>query len=295
MLKDPRDKPRLTHQDVLALNFIRSPGIYLFRRHYRAGLRSHIMEVLNPADAEKEKRGIMIDGVKTYPKAKPIKMLRIFRTKFKHLKEAEEEIQRVKIIQSYLAPEYMALSSEFLVDFMGHSKRELILCGLQEYVQGESINPWSDLDASHLIALLERMDLTKNEASSERTEKWLQGVREKTKGFLEKLKKMIREANYIPDLAGSGNLILTISGYIKLVDINNISRVSCDPTIPLDDRGYPVCDKSIQALSLLERTILGRSLNRDDMIYAMFLDPERMKGVRSLEQKFHEKGALVKK
>ena len=93
---------------------------------------------------------------------------------------------------------------------------------------------------------------------------------------------MILQTNRVPDLAGVGNLILTRSGNIKLVDINNISRVSFDRTIPLDDRGYPVCDKSIEALSLLERKLTGRSLDGRDIIYNTFLDPERMKDVKEI-------------
>jgi hypothetical protein len=143
MPEDIRDKPYLNHKDILGLNFIRDPGIYYYRRHYRAGLRSHIMQVLNPENVENETKGIIIDGVKWYPRADPLKMLRIFRTRFKTLKEAEEELKRVKIIETYLAPDNLAMSEEFLVDYVMHGKREILLCGLQEYVEGEVLVPWS--------------------------------------------------------------------------------------------------------------------------------------------------------
>ncbi len=98
---------------------------------------------------------------------------------------------------------------------------------------------------------------------------------------------MILEANHVPDLAGVGNLLLTPEGEVKLVDINNISRVSFGPTIGVDDKGYPVSDKSIQALSLLERKILARTINRMDAVYKTFLDSQRMRDVKVLEDRFH--------
>jgi len=91
----------------------------------------------------------------------------------------------------------------------------------------------------------------------------------------------------VPDLAGVGNLLLTRSGDIKLVDINNISNLSFDAIINLDDRNYPVCDKSIQALSLLEQKLLDRSSHRDNLIYKTFLDPKRMEEVQAIEEEFH--------
>ena len=81
MHKDVRDIPYLNEEDVLRLNFIRDSGAYLYRRHYRQGLRSHILELLSPEDVENEKNGVIIDGAKWYPRAEPLKMLRIFRTK----------------------------------------------------------------------------------------------------------------------------------------------------------------------------------------------------------------------
>ena len=55
MEKDIRDKPNIRSEDITGLNFIRDSGTYLFRKHYRQGLRSHIMEVLDSNDIWKEK------------------------------------------------------------------------------------------------------------------------------------------------------------------------------------------------------------------------------------------------
>jgi hypothetical protein len=283
---DIRDKPYLIHKDIVGLNFIKDPGIYFYRRHYRSGLRSHIMQVLNPEDVEKEKKGIIIDGFRWYPRAEPLKMLRIFRKRFNTLKDAEEELKRVRIIQTYLAPDYLAMPGEFLVDYSRHGKGEVLLCGLQEYVQGQILDPWGLLNRDHLASLRYDMGFDNTEDSVRTSDQWIRSVRERADNFIKKLKKMIAETGYVPDLAGAGNLILTRSGNIKLVDINNVSRVLFDPVINLDDKGYPVCDKSIEALFLIEQKLLGRSSLRTEPIYDTFLDPERMKEVRALDEEF---------
>ncbi len=286
MPEDIRDKPYLIHKDILGLNFIRDPGIYLYRRHYRSGLRSHIMQVLNLEDVEKENKGIIIDGLRWYPRAEPLKMLRIFRTRFNTLEDAEEELKRVRIIQTYLAPDYLAMPGEFLVDYSRHGKCEILLCGLQEYVQGQILDPWGLLNRDHLASFRYDMGFDNTEDSARISDQWIRSVRERADNFIKKLKQMIAETGHVPDLAGAGNLILTRSGNIKLVDINNVSMVSFDPVINLDDRGYPVCDKSIEALSLIEQKLLGRSSLRTEPIYDTFLDPERMKEVRALDEEF---------
>ncbi len=278
--------PYLIHKDILGLNFIRDPGIYLYRRHYRSGLRSHIMQVLNLEDVEKENKGIIIDGLRWYPRAEPLKMLRIFRTRFNTLEDAEEELKRVRIIQTYLAPDYLAMPGEFLVDYSRHGKCEILLCGLQEYVQGQILDPWGLLNRDHLASFRYDMGFDNTEDSARISDQWIRSVRERADNFIKKLKQMIAETGHVPDLAGAGNLILTRSGNIKLVDINNVSMVSFDPVINLDDRGYPVCDKSIEALSLIEQKLLGRSSLRTEPIYDTFLDPERMKEVRALDEEF---------
>jgi len=285
--EDIRDKSYLNQKDILGLNFVRTPAIYLFRRHYREGLRSHIMEVLAPRDVSKETKGILVDGLRYYPMANPLKMFRIFRMRFKTLQDGKAELERVKIVATYLSPDYMAQSQEFLVDYDRQGKREIILCGLQEYVQGEVLDPWGPLDRGHLLSLFCEMGLEKRDDSARITDRWIHALREKAQGFIGRLKQMIMEANHVPDLAGVGNLILTRSGAIKLVDINNISRVTFDPTIRVDDRGYPVGDKSIEALGLLEEKLLGRPIPKGDLIYETFLDPERMKDVKAAEEAFY--------
>ena len=286
MQEDVRDKLYLNQEDVLKLNFIREPGIYIYRRHYRQGLRSHILEVLSQEDVEKEKNGVIIDGAKWYPRAEPLKMLRIFRTRFNNLQEAEEEIERVKTIESYLGPENFARSDEFLVDYELNGKRELILCGLQEFIQGAILDPWDQLDDSHLLSILRRISFETFEDAESIGDSWVRDVRKKSESFIGKVKKMILEANHVPDLAGIGNLLLTPTGEIKLVDINNISRVSFESSISIDDRGYPVCDKSIESLSLLEQGLLQRPLPEDDTIYRTYLEPNRMEEVKALEKEF---------
>lgn len=287
MQHDPKDKPRLTHEDVLALDFIRESGPVVFRRYYHTGLRSHIMEVLDRQEVELETAGIIIDGRKWFPRARPLKMLRIFRRRFECLKEAEEELKRVKIIEGFLLPDYMARSHEFLADFTWKGKREIMLCGLQEYVEGETIDPWGTLEEGHLL-LLYRLMSDRTDPDDDLTETWLRNVRERASELIERIKRMITNAGHIPDLAGIGNLILTRSGQIRLVDINNISEVSFEPVIPLDDRGYPVCDKSIEALYLLESKLLGGSTAGGEELYRVFLDPKRMKDVGSIEERFLE-------
>jgi hypothetical protein len=102
---------------------------------------------------------------------------------------------------------------------------------------------------------------------------------------------MISEVRFIPDLAGAGNLIVTRTGHVKLVDINNISPVAFDDAIPLDDKGYPVCDKSIEALALMEAKFLGRAIDGNEAVYRHFLDPARLERVRDHEAAFHRRMA----
>jgi hypothetical protein len=285
--EDIRDRPYLSHQDVLELGFVRDPGMFFFRKHYRTGLRSHIMEVLDPAEVEKETTGVPVNGIRLYRQAQPLKMLRIFRARFESLPDAEQELKRVKIVQKYLAPDHVARSQEFLVDYAVQGRQDMLLCGLQEYVKGEILEPWAYLDNACLVSLARDMGVETGEDRVATSDPWLQAVQEKAENLVRKLKQMVMEAAHVPDLAGVGNLILTRSGNIKLVDINNISRVAFDENIPLDDRGYPVCDKSIRVISLLEEKLLGRPPREDDPIYKRFLAPERTKKVKALEERFH--------
>jgi len=248
------------------------------------------MAVLRLEDVKREKKGIERDGVWWFPKAKPLKMLRVFRTRFDRLDDAAQELECVKVVEKYLAPEYMARSNEFLVDYRVHGKYETLLCGLQEYVEGEILDPWGPLDRHALWALFCRMadrEEHQTRLKQDQIERWVETVRNKAGKTLLQIRKMIRETCLIPDLAGVGNLVLTPSGGIKLVDINNISTVSCEAGIFCDDKGYPVCDKSVEALSLLEQKLLGRSLDKTDPVCGAFLDAGRMKKVQVLEKVFH--------
>jgi hypothetical protein len=245
------------------------------------------MEILTPESIEQEKNGVIIEGSKWFPRAEPINMLRIFRTRFISLREAEEEVARVKIIESYLGPDNFAKSDEFLVDYKRNGSRELLLCGLQEYVKGAILDPWDRLDDSHLLSVLRRISFETFEDAEEIADSWMATVRQNAETLIGKVKKMILKANHVPDLAGVGNLLVTRSGVIKLVDINNISTVSFEPIVKVDDRGYPVCDKSIEVLSLLEQELLGKATEKDDPIYKTYLDAKRMEEVKAVEKEFH--------
>jgi hypothetical protein len=286
MAADVRDQPDLNHQKIIALNFIRNPGIYVFRRHYRFGLRSHIMEVLKPEDVDKERNGVDIDGVRWFPSAKPLKMLRIFRTRFSSFEDALAELKRVKLTVDLLTPNHVAVSDEFLVSYGDSEEYDIILCGLQEYVAGEILDPWAQLDVVQLNSMLYDMSMAGIAATDVDSNPWLLRIRRQTESFIKKIKQMILTVHHVPDLAGAGNLLLTPRGDIKLVDINNISKVHFDSTVRLDDREYPVCDKSIEALSLLEKKLTG-PIDRNEPIYRTYLDPGRVEEVRRIEKDFH--------
>lgn len=287
MAKDIRDQPYIRHEDIIDLNFIRKPGAFVFRKYYKQGLRSQIMEVLDPTDFQKQNKGESRNGILYFPWAKPIKMLRIFRTKFNSLEEAFDEIKKFKIVEKYLPPGSYAQSIEFVVDYIRNGERDFILCGLQEYVEGEVLNPWDLIQINHLEDLFANLGLDGANASTMTTEQRLSTVRRNAEIFIDSVKKMILEARYVPDLAGVENLLLTAEGDIKLVDINNISKVSFGPSISLDDKGYPVCDKSIEAISILEEKLLDRPIDKTEPLYRTFLTSHRMKEVRVLEEDFH--------
>lgn len=287
MPEDIRDKATISHADVLALNFIRQSAPYHFRRHYRQGLRSHIMEIVHLADIEMEKKGTFIDGIRWFPKAIPIKMLRIFRSRFNTLTDVLEETKRVKLVERYLSPAYLARSTEVVVDYWGLEGRDIMLCGFQEYIEGEIVDPWSILGRDNLLGVLYDGLSRGSENPALDREGWIAHARRQAANFISKIKKMIMEARHVPDLAGVGNLVIQRSGVIKLVDINNISQVSFATRINLDDKGYPVCDKSIEALALLEEKILGVTADRYNPIYRTFLDPQRQNDVKVREEIFH--------
>ena len=115
---------------------------------------------------------------------------------------------------------------------------------------------------------------------------WLASARHQGGLFVDNLKRMVLESGHIPDLAGAGNLIFTADGSIRLVDINNISPITLDASIPLDEKGYPVCDKSVEALSLIEEKIAGRPIPEKETLYRVFLNTERRDAVRKREEAF---------
>jgi len=71
------------------------------------------------------------------------------------------------------------------------------------------------------------------------------------------------------------------------VDINNVSRIKFDARIYIDDKGYPVCDKSIEALALIDRTLCDNRNCKGQLLFQMFLDPDRMREVAALDDAFH--------
>jgi len=289
MTEDIRDKPFITHDDVVDLNFISDHSPYIFRRHHRQGLRSHILEVLRRTDVDRERSGIVVDGLRWFPKAEPVRVFRVFRTRLNTLDRALHEIRRVKIVERYLAPGFMARSSEIIVEYMGPSGREPLLCGFQAYVKGEIVDPWSILGLNSLAdSLFDSLQTTMDDAAMSRAQ-WSGMARDKAAKFIDRVRKMILETGYVPDLAGIGNLVITASGDIKLVDINNISKVGTCSDIVIDDRGYPVGDKSIEALYLLEEKLAGRAVSQTDPIFSSYFDPERKKAVKAHEVRFYRK------
>ena len=283
---DIRDKPTIGHAEVVALKFINSTTAYHVRKHLRQGLRSHVMEILASQDLKAEREGSVIDGVRWFPKARPRRVLRIFRSRLETLDRALDEIQRVKTVERYLAPDFMATSVECIVDYRNADRFELMLCGFQEYIPGSILDPWTILDGADLLPTL-YAQLDKQEIGSVLDrEPWIAAIRRKGNDFVQRVKRMIAESETIPDLAGAGNLIVTGSGEIRLVDINNISPAGIDDAIYLDEKGYPVSDKSIEALSLIQKKVAGRPIDRQESLFGHFLDPDRWKRVKAKEEQF---------
>ena len=287
MIEDIRDKTHISHEDIIQLNFIRKPGAYVFRKYHKQGLRSQIMELLDPDDIIKQNRGEIINGILSFPWAMPLKMLRIFRTRFNSLTDVFEEIRKFKIIGKYLPSDSYAKSEEFIVDYMWNGNRDFILCGLQEYVAGKILDPWETTGINQLDIFFSGINVNGRNTPGMTTDQLVTKFRKKVENFIKSVKKMILEANYVPDFAGLENLLVTPEGDIKLVDINNVSRVSFGPDIRLDDKGYPVCDKSIEVISILEQKLLDKPIDKNETLYKIFLDPLRMKDVSNLEEKFH--------
>jgi len=182
-----------------------------------------------------------------------------------------------------LGPELIAISNEFIVEYTGTGKSEIVLCGFQEYVQGAILDPWGLVGQAPFDTFCQ----TRFSSDKDNKKRIATGL-ESIATFVRRMRMMIIESGYVTDLAGNGNLILTDSGQIKLVDINNIVEVSQDDTILLDDKGYPSCDKSIEVLYILEEKILQTKDLSNDILYKHFLSPDRTKRVRRLEKQFFE-------
>lgn len=282
-IKDIRDLAYLTEKEVLTLNFINDSSHYIFRKYYRSGLRSHILELLLAEDVLKETQGEVIDGIRLFPRAKPRKIFRILRNRFKHKEQVFQEIKKYHLLLQFLGPDYIAQSEEFIVDYTGTGKNQIVLCGLQEYVEGDILDPWGLSGKNFLLDLFTASDGNASQVS-ERVKK----ARKTIALFVKKNRQMIEETGYIPDLAGFGNLILTPEGNLKLVDINNIVPIKLDDSIPIDDKGYPSCDVSVEVLSLLEKELLQTDILVDDPLYQFFLSPQRKTKVKELEKQFYK-------
>jgi hypothetical protein len=246
--EDIRKKAWADHNDILDLNFIRRNPAVLFRQHHRQGLRSVIMEVLSSDAVDLERHGVVIDGVRRFPAAVPRKMFRIFRAGFDCLQTVLRDIRRIHLVLSYLTARHMAVSEEMILSYRIYDRYEMVLCGLQNFIEGEPLDPWGRLP-----------DVPGDEAQD----------------FIDKIKRLALETGLIPDLAGIGNVIFAPSGDLVLVDINNISTVDMDGTIRPDDKGYPVCDKSVEALSILESRLMNRPIDHAEPLYAHFLTGAR--------------------
>lgn len=283
---DIRDTAYVDHGDVIGLNFIDSCCPYIFRRYYRQGLRSHILEILLPDDVKREADGVIKDGIFHFPKARPVKMLRIFKTRFDSFEEIQDEITRFKITERYLSTDYIARSTEVIIDYGEPQRRSPLLCGFQEYVPGVILDPWSMVEGDSFLQTLYETISGGDEPLCVSQQCWMLHAKKHGAEFVRRVKEMIVEGGHVPDLAGLGNVLLTASGRMKLVDINNISKVYNDDTIRLDDRGYPVCDKSIEALSLIEKKVCGSTGVVNDPVYGNFLSPSRKKRVEAIEKEF---------
>ncbi|MCG8619012.1 MAG: hypothetical protein MI802_22545, partial [Desulfobacterales bacterium] len=191
------------------------------------------------------------------------------------------EIKRYKTLLNHLGPEFIALSEEFIADYRDGGVNRLLLCGLQEYVAGEILDPWRLTGPENLTALLSSMPHASDPDSR------LSFALSRVETFVKRIRELMTASGRIPDLAGIGNLILTPEGGIKLVDINNIVKIRTNAYIPMDDKGYPACDVSIQVLHILENKILGKDHSESDPLFKHFLQPQRLKQVKSIEREFY--------
>ncbi|MBU8848702.1 MAG: hypothetical protein KOO65_05515 [Desulfobacterales bacterium] len=224
-----------------------------------------------------------MDGIRMFPRARPKKMFRILRNKFKSKEEIFREIKKYHILLKFLGPKFIAESDEFIVDYTGTGTTQIVLCGLQEYIEGEMLDPWRLFGEDYL------RDLFKfNMHEDSQIQRLVRKIQKNIAKFVKRTRHMITDTGYIPDLAGVGNLILTPDGSLKLVDINNIVKINFSDTILIDDKGYPSCDVSVEVLSILGRDILHKDICMDDPLYRVFLSPERRIKIKALEKEFYK-------
>jgi len=224
-----------------------------------------------------------MDGIRMFPRARPKKMFRILRNRFESVEAVFHEIKKYHMLLDFLGPKFIAESEEFIVEYTGTGTSQIVLCGLQEYIEGEILDPWRLFGEDYLLDLFRPATNDNLQLQA-----LLEKAQENIAGFIKRTRHMIIDTGYIPDLAGVGNLILTPDGDLKLVDINNIVKIKLDDSIPIDDKGYPSCDVSIEVLSILERDILGKKIPDNDPLYQLFLSPKRIKKVKALEKEFYK-------
>ena len=264
------------------INFLRIPGHYQLRRYFRAGLRSQLLELISTRDLEKEIHGILVSGIRRFPRANPLKMVRILKNRFSSCATALEEIKRYRTLLTFLGSDFVAQSEEFIVEHREKDQNHILLCGLQEYIEGTILDPW------HLSgeSSLEHFYIPNPETT---TQEFTRQAVFDIKGFVGAITAMVKQTGLIPDLAGDGNLMLSRRGRLKLVDINNIIKIKPGPEIQLDDKGYPCCDKSMEVLSILGHKIARiQSPLVDDPFLGKFFDLERRQRVNELEQAFYQ-------
>lgn len=264
------------------INFLKIPGHYQLRRHFRAGLRSQLLELISTRDLEKEIHGILVNGIRRFPRAKPLKMVRILKNRFSSCATALEEITRYRTLLAFLGSDFVAQSEEFIVEHHEKDQDHILLCGLQEYIEGTILDPWHLSDERSLEHFY-----TPNPGTT--TQEFTRQATSDIKRFAGAVTAMVKETGLIPDLAGDGNLMLSHGGCLKLVDINNIIKIKPGPEIQLDDKGYPCCDKSIEVLSILGHKIARTPpTTADDPFLGKFFDQDRKQRVNKLEQAFYQ-------
>lgn len=211
-------------------------------------------------------------------------MFRIFRQHFADSESIFREIKKYNLLLKWLGKGFIATSQEFIVDYRETNSSRIVLCGLQEYVKGDILDPWRLYDKACLDDIFSIRGYDPDRAA-----KCIRTLTDNIRSFVKRIREMIFHTGFIPDLAGNGNLVITPRGRLKLVDINNIVRFNADDIIRIDDKGYPSCDVSVQVLAILEQAILGKTIKDSDPFYGIFLSEERKQTVKDLERTFYQK------